>query len=613
MKPMLPTLSFEVPKGKEWYYEVKYDGFRAILSINDGISLVSRNGHSLIHQFPELADFLAAHKDLIEPFTPLELDGELVILENEFKANFSAIQTRGRMRALNRIKEMAMQTPCRLLVFDLLMIKGQSLKKMPYEERKQKLAELFETVLFPLTPTINSPSLIQLVPAFTSIHDVWEQVVLFDGEGIISKHANNKWEEGKRTPLWIKLKNWKFVTCFITAYEKSNGYFHVAVQHEKEIIPIGQFLFGLKPEEKDALYQTIMKNTKKEDRKLIFVEPSICVELKYLEMYDEQMREPHFHRFLFDTLPNDCTYEKFAFQQLNIPPGIEITHPEKPLWEEPAIQKKDYIHYLRGISPYILPFLMNRTLTVIRYPHGMLSHEAFYQKNCPDYAPDFVQTYNLEGINYIVCNDVKTLIWLGNQLAFEFHIPFQTIQSIGPSEIVFDLDPPSKNEFSLAIRAALKIKEVLDHFHLKSFVKTSGNKGLQIYIPLPENKYSYDETRKITAFIAEYLVTNDPNSFTIERLKKNRGNRLYVDYIQHGEGKTIVAPYSPRGNRQATVSTPLFWNEVKEGLSMEEFQIPTLLHRLREKGCPFRNYFPSKKTQCLTPILQFISNGMNRN
>lgn len=147
--------------------------------------------------------------------------------------------------------------------------------------------------------------------------------------------------------------------------------------------------------------------------------------------------------------------------------------------------------------------------------------ENLLSKNCPEYAPDFVGTHEEEGINYIVCNELKTLLWLGNQLAFEFHIPFQTISSKGPSEIVFDLDPPSKDAFPLAIKAANLIKEVLDHLELISFIKTSGNKGLQVYIPLPDNRYSYDDTRLFTSFVADYLVSKDPDSFTTERMKKS--------------------------------------------------------------------------------------------
>ena len=285
---------------------------------------------------------------------------------------------------------------------------------------------------------------------------------------------------------------------------------------------------------------------------------------------------------------------------------ITITSPSKPLWPQKGILKIDFLQYLIFIAPYILPFLSDRPLTLIRYPHGY-GDESFYQKKTPDYAPDFIQTVLIEDINYTVCNDLPTLIWIGNQLGFEFHIPFQTIHSQGPSEIVFDLDPPSRNEFRLAVEAALMIKEVLDRLQLISYVKTSGNKGLQLYIPLPENQFSYEDTRRFTHFIAQYLIAKEPNWFTIERLKAKRGSKLYVDYVQHSEGKTIISPYSVRGNEEALVATPLFWNEVSERIRPEHFPLDHIQARVKEKGCPFDSFFQSKEVQSFHPVLEWLT------
>jgi DNA ligase D len=285
---------------------------------------------------------------------------------------------------------------------------------------------------------------------------------------------------------------------------------------------------------------------------------------------------------------------------------VAITSPSKPLWPDKGLKKLHYLQYLNQIAPHLLPFLNDRLLTTIRYPHGA-DGESFYQKNCPNYAPDFVQRHPTDDINYIVCSDLPTLIWLGNQLAFEFHIPFQTIHSKGPSEIVFDLDPPSRKEFHLAVEAALMIKEVFDKLKLISFVKTSGNKGLQLYLPLPENTFSYEDTRRFTYFIAQYLTTKEPNWFTIERLKAKRGNKLYVDYIQHAEGKTIIAPYSVRGNKEALVATPLFWKEVHQDLRPEHFPLEQTIERIQKVGSPFTNFFKDKDKQNFKPVLDWLT------
>lgn len=606
LKPMLPSLSFEIPEGKEWLYEVKYDGFRAILHWDDNeITLTSRNGKSLLELFPEVRLFLETNKDKFAPYLPLTLDGELVFLENAYKAHFGSIQVRGRMRSKKRIADKANASPCRLLIFDVIELSGKSVVNELYLSRKAILLALFKQCDLPLKPDEKSVKLIQMLPYYKNFAEVWEKVTLYDGEGIVAKQQNNRWEDGKRTSLWVKYKNWKYATCFITSYEKSNGYFYVGVYRNQTIIPIGQFIFGIKPDEKKALAQIIKENKADEDNQYIYVEPAICVEIKYLEIYEEQMREPHFHQFKFEIKPDSCTYDQFIQGQKNLPPDVIITHPNKPLWEEPPLQKIDFIHYLREISPYMLPFLKDRLLTVIRYPHGIFA-ESFYQKSCPEYAPDFVETKMADGINYIVCNNLKTLLWLGNQLAFEYHIPFQTINNHRPCEIVFDLDPPSREAFGLAVKAAKYIKEILDQLELIGFVKTSGNKGLQIYLPLQENTYTFEETRLFTAFIADYLVSKEPDSFTIERMKKNRGNRLYVDYIQHAEGKTIIAPYSSRGTKEATVATPLHWEEVNEHLRIADFQIPAILKRINQYGDPFHQYFAAKEKQNLQPVLDFL-------
>jgi DNA ligase D len=299
---------------------------------------------------------------------------------------------------------------------------------------------------------------------------------------------------------------------------------------------------------------------------------------------------------------------KPAKEQLNLQVNGEIvtlTSPDKPLWPKRNIVKVEYINYLTQIAPYMLPFLKNRALTVIRYPHGV-GDERFYQKNCPDYAPDYIQTVQQEDINYIVCNNLPTLLWLGNQLAFEFHIPYRTSDTSYPSEIVMDLDPPSRNEFELSIEAALLIKEVCDKLRLTTFIKTSGNKGMQIYIPLPKDKVTFDESRLFTEFLAHYLIEREPGWFTIERLKKNRGNKCYIDYIQHAEGKTIIAPYSVRGNDDALVAAPLYWHEVTHSLKPDLFPITVIQDRIKKSGDPFKAFFEAKDKQPILPVLKAL-------
>jgi len=491
------------------------------------------------------------------------------------------------------------------VVFDVLELSGQNLKAESLQVRKDELYDLFSKADLSHIINPSSDKLIQLIKYEIDLDAIWKNATEHIAEGIIAKKIDSTWEEGKRTTNWYKIKNWQVGVFFILGYDKKNAFFHVGVIRNKQIYEAGLFSHGLSTDERQALLRVIQTNSTEETASFIKVDPGICVELLYLELYKEQLRQPSFSKFRFDVEWRECTWDKLIKNAPLLPKEIEITHPDKPLWKDKSITKLDYIQYLVEVSPYMLPFLKERLLTVIRYPHGMYG-ESFYQKNCPEYAPDFIQTSMSDGIEYIVCNDLKTLSWLGNQLSFEFHIPFQTIHSKGPSEIVFDLDPPSRAAFPLAKKAASILKEVFDGLKLISFVKTSGNKGLQIYIPLPENKFTYEDTRQFTEFIANYLITMEPDLFTIERLKKNRGDRMYVDYVQHAEGKTIVAPYSVRGNEGAYVATPLYWDEITDDLSIEDFPLETIINRINEKGCPFTHYFDAKEKQPFEPVLKFL-------
>ncbi|KAA0546729.1 DNA ligase D [Bacillus sp. BGMRC 2118] len=606
---MLPTLLFDFPAGEEWFYEIKYDGFRALFYIDhQTFSFMSRNGNSLIEQFPEATEAVTKLRELWKEHLPILLDGELCLLDSPYKANFEEIQLRGRLKTFDKIQQSMQQKKAHFCAFDVLQLQNKNLTSLPYVERKNELMKVFKESNLSLDVQPLSDMFVQYVKNFKQQKEVWKIAERYMAEGVIVKHKLSKWEEGKRSTQWYKVKNWKYGCFFVTAYEKKNGYFHVAVLRNGTPYPIGLVSHGFSSEERDALIQVIKANNVKENTDFIYVDPGICLELSFLELYKEALRQPNFVRFRFDIRWEECTWEKLQEGLHPIPEEVVITHPDKPLWPKKKIDKQTYLFYLRDIAPYMMPFLENRLLTVIRYPHGMLG-DLFYQKNSPDYAPDFIETAKSEGINYIVCNNIETLAWLGNQLAFEFHIPFQTIHSKGPSEIVFDLDPPSRNDFHLAIKAALIMKEVFDGLKLTTFIKTSGNKGLQIYIPLPENTFTYEDTRKFTEFMAHYLITKDPDSFTIERLKKNRGNRLYVDYIQHAEGKTIIAPYSSRGNEDALIATPLYWEEVTESLSPVQFPVTSIMDRIKKVGDPFQSYWEAKQVQPFQEILNFLASS----
>ncbi|MCA0987765.1 DNA ligase D [Guptibacillus algicola] len=374
----------------------------------------------------------------------------------------------------------------------------------------------------------------------------------------------------------------------IYGYHEDQEEFVISIMRDGHESIIGAFSEGLSSEEYNSLHKTIVENQDHIDQNIVRIAPGICVELSFKGMKNNKILAPTFVSFQLDTDYQECTEENLILTNLPFSREISLTNPSKKYW--PNVTKKEYISYLLNVSPLLLPMLKDKHLTVIRYPNGV-GNESFYQKNCPDYAPNFIQTDRSEGIDYIICNHLSTLVWLGNQGSIEFHIPFHTIQSNKPVEIVFDLDPPDEKSFDLVILAANEINKIFSSLGIVGFPKLTGSKGIQIHIPIKGSDLTYDDTRIFTSFIANYLVEQHPASFTIERMKKNRKGRLYVDFLQHAEGKTMICPYSTRGKQSPTVAAPLYWSEVNDSLSPTSFTIKSVRERIEKEGCPFERYF----------------------
>ena len=601
---MLLTDSAEIPGGDGWLYETKYDGFRCILTWEKGEHvpiLKSRNNNILNEKFPEIMEYCKGIYTEIEPYLPLIFDGELVYLTNDFQSIFAVVQRRGKMRKTANIQKHAQAFPCHYIVFDVLKMNGQSKIESDLTTRKQLMEGLFLSQRFPSKVDYTSNERIQVIDVFEDSALLWNKVKMHNGEGVIAKKRMSRWVESKRTQEWLKIKNWRYVNVILTKFDPSNGFFDGAVYKVDMLLDVVTFKHGLKAEEVDTLVTMFKKyGTLQEGRWEI--PPSICVTIACIDFDGDQLREPRFHAFQHQMDPNECNWQHLLRQLHPIPEHVTVTHPNKPVFSAGHITKDDYLLYLQKAASSFLPFLHNRLLTVIRYPHGVPG-ESFYQKNSPENSPKYVTTHLVEDTNFILCNNIETLLWLGNQLAIEFHIPFQPVHLTKPTEIVFDLDPPSVDEFQLAVNAALKMKTIFDHFGLTSLVKTSGGKGMQIYIPLPQNAFTYEQTGIFAEFVCKFLVQQYPEWFTIKRLKKNRGNKLYLDFVQFKEGKTIIAPYSARGNEKGLIATPLYWEEVNELLRPDMFTMANVMDRLQHVGDPFKRFKEVGEAQDFTSVL----------
>lgn len=279
---------------------------------------------------------------------------------------------------------------------------------------------------------------------------------------------------------------------------------------------------------------------------------------------------------------------------------LQITNPNKLLWPEAGITKTDYIREMIRLSPYLLAACRDRFLTTIRYPHGVQG-EFFYQKNVPPAAPSFVETAMSGDIRYIVLQNVPTLLWLANLACIEFHPSLHRIGDPLPAEWIIDLDPSVREEERI-MEAAWIVGEAMERIGIRTIPKTSGATGVQLIVPIKRGP-TFMQLRELGEMLAVYLCELHPQLFTIERLKKNRGTRIYIDYMQHDASRTIAAPYTPRATPYASVSMPLTWDEVRRNPKPRDYHLLNAAERLAQVGDLIREAEP----QAIEPILEAFS------
>ncbi|MFZ5596135.1 MAG: non-homologous end-joining DNA ligase [Bacillota bacterium] len=262
---------------------------------------------------------------------------------------------------------------------------------------------------------------------------------------------------------------------------------------------------------------------------------------------------------------------------------VRLTNLDRVLWPE-GLTKAHLVNYYLEMAPVIGPHLKNRPLVMKRYPGG-IEGEYFYQKECPDYAPDWIETFPIrhseKTINYIVCNDTATLAWLANQGCIELHAWLSVLDNVNcPDIAVMDLDPAEGATFEDVMDIALLCRRALEEFGLVPFVKTSGSRGLHIFVPI-FNDHTFQEVTMAMQYLAGLITGVYPGKATTERYVARRAGRVYLDYLQNGRGKTMAFQYSLRPRPGAPVSTPLLWEEVEaKRVVPEAFNMKTIFRRL---------------------------------
>jgi bifunctional non-homologous end joining protein LigD len=262
---------------------------------------------------------------------------------------------------------------------------------------------------------------------------------------------------------------------------------------------------------------------------------------------------------------------------------VEFTNLDKILFPQLHITKAQVIAYYIKVAPKMLSLLANRPLMLTRFPNG-IDKAGFYEKNAPEGTPPWVKTVRIysktaeRNVDYILCNDIDTLIWLANLAAVEIHMPLSTVDHREkPDFILFDIDPEPPASFKDATTVGLALKGKLEEFGLESYVKTSGKKGLHVLVSIVRD-YSFRETRGFVRKIGQQL-SKDFEIVTAEFAETKKPGKVFVDYLQNSHGRTMVSPYSLRVTPEATVSTPVEWSEIKKGIKPSDFNISSILKR----------------------------------
>jgi bifunctional non-homologous end joining protein LigD len=615
LTPMSAFLADQMPTGKDWLYEIKWDGVRALCFLSDGnMYILSRNGNRCERQYPELSvlpHFVSAGTAI--------LDGEIAALDEQGRPRFSLIQPRIHVSDPNSIAHLSRSTPVTLFAFDLLYLDGYDLRGAPLSERKKALRAV-------LQPT----GRIRLSEHFdASASDMLEAARQAGLEGIVAKRADSKYES-RRSKCWLKFKvhnEQEFVICGFTHGDRE--YFSSLVlgfYEGGELRHSGQVGTGFDDKTIRDIYQRLQsliidkspfRKMAKPLRKITWVEPRLVCEVRFVEWTpDRQLRAPSFIGLRLDVDPTSVVDESASNRENEpeaerpalaerpqlIPSGVKeltvevgaqklkFTNLTKVFYPKEGYTKRDLLNYYDAIGDFLLPHLRDRPLSLKRYPNG-IEADYFFQKDAEGFPP-WIRVEPVESedrvINYVIANDRETLLWLTHLGCIDQNPWMSRIGSLEhPDFMLIDLDPVECS-YDLIVEAALITKSKLDRLGLRGYPKTTGGDGMHIYVPL-QPEYSYEQVRSFAEILSHLVISEKPDLFTTPRsVAKRKKNRVYFDHMQISSGKTISAPYVLRAYPGAPVSTPLQWDEVNPGLLPQHFTIENAPARFANLGDVFR-------------------------
>ncbi|WP_235921112.1 DNA ligase D [Foetidibacter luteolus] len=625
VEPMLATLVDKAFDSEGWLYEIKWDGYRAVAFMNEGkVELKSRNDKSFNEKFYPVYDALKKLR------LNVVLDGEVVVVNDNGQANFGKLQN-WRSEADGELL---------YYVFDILWYNGHNLRKLPLTGRK--------TILRAILP---ENDLLHISQEFeTSGTEFLEAARKMGLEGIMAKKKDSQYYVGDRNREWLKIKANKRQEVVIGGFTRNDdtsklfSSLLVGVYKSKRLVYTGKVGTGFNDKMQKEMMEQFRPlitgktpfaeepDVNKPSRfrpnpphaTVTWLQPKLIGEVSYAELTsDGVMRHPSFEGMRTDKKATQVVLEKeqstkvvIATNKKIITPRarperktllnpseqtqvkkiggheLKFTNLSKLFWPREKITKRDLINYYYQMAPFILPYLKDRPQSMNRFPDG-INGEGFYFKDVSGKAPAWVQTYlyhsgtDNRDRKYLVGRDEATLLYMANLACIEMNPWSSSIKKPDhPTFCIIDLDP-DRNSFDQVIQAAQVTKAILDDMGITSYCKTSGSSGLHIYIPLG-NKYTYEQSKELARIIVTMVHAELPKFTSIERAVKDRGGKMYLDFLQNRPHATIAAAYSVRPKPGATVSMPLEWNEVKKGLKMSDFTIQNAPERVKSIGDIFK-------------------------
>jgi len=620
-EPMLASPGTLPTDDDEWSYEFKWDGVRALARVEGGrLRLHSRKGNDITVTYPEL-------RPLGEELgsTQVWLDGEIVAMQDG-RPSFSALQQRMHVHNDRQARGLASSVPVTYLVFDVLYLDGRSCVDLPYTERRELLAGL----------ELRGPSW-NISPSFDGdgaavVETAREQEL----EGVIAKRRSSRYFPGRRTADWVKITEVLTIEVLIGGWRPGEGRrsgtigsLMLGVPTDAGLRYVGQVGTGFTDEALAALHDQLKPLVQKgspfandvpRDRAkgATWLSPEVVGEVEFRNWTsDGRLRAPSWRGLRSDKDAADLAPEAVETSEEVVPEEAEevdnepqpqnvlvevsghrlrLSNLDKVLYPEASFTKAQVIDYYSRIAPVLLPHLKDRPVTLRRWPDGVMG-QPFYEKNAARHAPEWLRkvrvetpgsTRGYETLDFVVLNDLSSLVWSANMAALELHIPQWMVddkdERLTPDLLVFDLDPGPPATIVECCEVALLLRDVLAEHGLKAVAKSSGNKGMQLYAPITTT--AVEKTSEYAKAIGEHLASEHPRLVTARMAKDLRPRKVFIDWSQNNRYKTTIAPYSLRGRASPTVSTPLTWDEVANCRHPNDlvFTAPEVLERVEEHG-----------------------------